>query len=86
MRIAHSLWPEKPAAWLRSFTTFPERTCRSAASGDTDVSSAMLYVLVRGDAGEDIMDRIMEDSPSDWWRKLQRAKRIAQAVDSVRDA
>lgn len=87
MHIAHSLWgngENSPAKWLRYFTGFPERTCRSAAAGDTEVSSAMLYVLLRGDAGEAVFEKIMVDAPSDWFRKLQRAKRIAAAIDGVR--
>jgi hypothetical protein len=77
MRIAHSLWPDKPAAWLRSFTGFPERTCRSAASGDTDPSSAMLYVLLRSDAGSDILARIMDGCAAQWWLDLQPARELS---------
>jgi hypothetical protein len=73
MRIAHSLWggaENSPAKWLRYFTGFPERTCRSAASGDTDPSGAMLYVLLRSDAGRDILAGIMDGSSAEWWHEL----------------
>lgn len=80
MRILHGLWPEKTAAWLRSFTLFPDRTCRSAASGDTEPSGAMLYVLLRGDAGCDILAGIMEGSGAQWWDDWCYAHRVGKAA------
>lgn len=80
MHIAHGMWPDKPAAWLRSFTGFPERTCRSAASGDTEVSGAMLYALLRSDAGGDILARIMDGAGADWYRSLHKYARAGRCA------
>lgn len=74
MRILHGLWPSKTTAWLQSFTGFPERTCRSVAREGTDPSGPMLYVLLRGDAGWDILSGIMDGCEVRWWADIQRAR------------
>jgi len=85
MRIVHGLWPIKTIAWLQSFTGFPERTCRSAGSGATEPSSAMLYVLLRGDAGWDILSGIMEGSEARWWTDIQRARLDSELLRKLVD-
>lgn len=86
MRAAQSLWGQgenSPAKWLRSLTGFPERTCRSAVSGDTDVSSAMLYALLRGEQGERVLGKLMEGSKIAWWIDLQRAAHVGRQVLNI---
>lgn len=83
MRIAHSLWPDKPSAWLRSLTGFPDRTCRSAANGHTDPSGPLLYTLLRGNQGGRVLNGIMHGSDAEWWREHERAERIATQLDKL---
>lgn len=76
-RLAHSLWPDKPGAWIRSLTGFPERTCRSAASGDTEVSSPMLYALLRGEQGGRVLALLMHGCTAQWWLDMERERKLA---------
>ena len=86
MHLVHDLWGQddnSPAKWLRSLTGFPERTCRSAANGHTDVSSAMLYALWRGEQGNRVAAHIMRDSAAQWWLEQQRAAEVGRKVLAI---
>lgn len=84
-RLAHALWPRKPAAAIEYYTGSPERTSRQHASGKSDPGSAQLVAVIDSDQGWRALEWIMRDSAQPWWRELCRAKRCADAYEQQRE-
>ena len=78
--MCRKVWQFKASAALHDYTGRSERTCRAWSAGDNDASATALAQLLRSDEGGSVLDYIMQDRAPSWWRELQRARRIAEAL------
>lgn len=82
-RLAQKLWPIKGPAHLQCLTGASERTCRAWCSGQCEPPAWVLVAVLASDDGESALGVVMGDYGAAWWRDLQRAKRIAEAISRV---
>lgn len=79
------LGTEKPGTALDCVTDFRfgERNCQRYAGGDVKPPGYFVRALLRGKHGEQWLNAIMDGCDAPWWRDLQRARRIADAIASI---
>lgn len=79
------LGKDKPGTALDCVTglRFGERNCQRYAAGDVKPPGYFIRELLRTPHGRQWLAAIMDGSNVRWWRDMQRAERIAAAVDSV---
>lgn len=83
-RAARALYPNKPGTALYWLTGLgDERLCQRYASGDVRPAAYFLRALMRGEHGEQWFSAIMDGCDAEWWRDVQRARRVAAALDAV---
>ncbi len=80
-----SLLPDKPGTALDCITEFRfgERNCQRYAAGTVTASMHFLRALLRSKQGRTFLGATMDGCDVEWWRDMQRAERIADAVGRV---
>lgn len=81
--ICRVLLPKDAGLALHVTTGFEERTCYRYAAGDRKPPAYFLRALLRTDQGWQWLAAIMDGSDAEWWRELQRARKIAEAIATV---
>ena len=80
---ARAMLGSDPGLGLHILTGIPERTAYRYASGERAPPAYLIRELLRGPHGEQWLSAIMDGSNVQWWRDMQRAERIAAAIDSI---
>lgn len=77
---ARVLLPNKAGTALHCTTGFDERMCQRYAAGDTKPPSYFFRKLLRSDGGWIWLSAAMDGCDAPWWREVNQAVRIAEAV------
>lgn len=83
---AWDLYGKNPGEPLHLITRLGDvRACQRYAAGDVKPPAYFLRRLLRSDHGEQWLNAVMSGSDAAWWLDHQRARRIADAIDAVRE-
>ena len=80
---ARGLLPHKAGTALHFATGFDERLCQKYAAGKVKPSAYFLRALLRSDGGWQWLSALMDGSDAQWWRDLQRARRVIAQLDTI---
>jgi hypothetical protein len=78
--ICRQLSPSDAGFVLHVLTGFELRSCYRYAANETKPPGYFIRALLRSDHGEQWLAALMDGSKASWWRDLQKARRIAQAL------
>jgi|SRR6185312_5718483 len=81
--ICAQLLPKDAGFALHITTGFEERTCYRYAAGNRKPPAYFLRALLRSDQGWTWLSAIMDGADAEWFRDLQRARRVAEVIASV---
>lgn len=81
--MASALLGKDAGYHLHLITGFEERTCYRYAAGDRKPPGYFICALLRSEQGAQFLAAIMDGSNAEWWRELERAKRIAAQVEQL---
>lgn len=82
---AWGLYGKNPGEPLHLITSLGDvRLCQRYASGEVKPPAYFLRRLLRSKHGEQWLGAVMDGCDSAWWADMQRARRIAGAIDAVR--
>ena len=81
---ARILLGSDPGLGLHVLTGTPERTSYRYTSGERSVPGYIIRQLLRGPHGEQWLAALMDGCGAEWWLEIQRARRIAAALDQVK--
>lgn len=78
-------WPSKRDLRLAEISGATDKTARNwlAARPRTAISADALAGLLRTDDGLDVLEAVMGDARPAWWRKVQRASKLANLRNSI---
>ncbi len=79
----HALLGSDPGLALSFLARIPERTAYRYAQGERFPPGFVIRTLLRSDGGWQWLSALMEGSNATWWRDLQRARRIAEAISGI---
>ncbi len=83
---AWDLYGKNPGEPLHIVTGLGDvRACQRYAAGDVKPPAYFLRRLLRSDHGRQWLGATMQGSTADWWIDMQRAERVAAAIDAVRE-
>lgn len=79
------LYPEKPGTALHYIAEkqFDERSCQRYAAGTVKPPAYFLRALLRSPHGWQFLAATMDGSDVEWWRDVERARAIKDAIDKV---
>jgi hypothetical protein len=83
VEIVRGLLPKEAGLALHISTGFEERTCYRYAAGERKPPGYFIRALLRTEEGWQWLAAIMDGSDAAWWRDLQRARRIADALAGI---
>lgn len=82
-RAAPVLLGSDPGIALHLLTGCAERTGYRYASGDRSPPEHVITALLRSGHGWQWLSAIMEGHQPEWWRDLQRARRVVAQLDAI---
>ena len=82
-RMAQAVLGHKTGTALHVITGHGERSCQRYAAGQAKPRACLLRALLRSAEGEPFLDHVMRGCTAAWWLKLQRARKIAGALDKI---
>jgi hypothetical protein len=77
--VLQAIWPLKRDMRLAAITGATDKTARNwlASQPRTAISGDAIAKLLRTEDGLQVLEAIMGDARPAWWRKVQRASRLA---------
>lgn len=80
---ARALLPHKAGTALHCATGVDERLCQKYAAGSVKPPAYFLRSLLRSEGGWQWLAILMDDCDVEWWRDLQRARRVVAQLDLI---
>lgn len=81
--LAKWLSSAKPATVIHQLTGEPERTCYRWVEGSADPTARAFIKMLRSSEGERVLDFVMRGCTQPWWKRLDRARKVASAYDDA---